>query len=298
MLDFQNICKQYRIAYIGEGHHHCHSGWIQIHCPFCASGESGWHLGFGLKHGNFNCWRCGKKKAWDILIAVFPKRSPSDIMKIVNDNQITKTGIPKKKKLRRKTIEKPPRMEAMSSAHKKYLKKENYDPDELEKIWNLQGTKHLSGNWSHRIIIPFYDLDENVIAYQGRILSKHGKPKYKMTENDKLPVEPDSIIYGLHKVPGDSIIIVEGCSDVWRMGPGAVATCGIDWKISQANQLRKYKNRFIMFDPENVAQKQAEKLAKWLSFYSGHTEIIDGLSCDPGDLPQKEADDITQELLF
>ncbi len=217
-------------------------------------------------------------------------------MQILKENETRKTIAPRQNKARRKTVVKPPQIEKLQRAHKTYLRRRKFNPDKLVEEWNLQATCHLSGAWSWRIIIPFYDQDENIIAYQGRTISKNRKPKYKMTEDDKLPVDPKTILYGIDKVPGDSIIVVEGVPDVWRLGAGAVATLGIDWKIEQANQIRKYKRRFIMFDPEPQAQKKAHALAKWLSFYGGETEIIDDLKCDPGSLSPKYAQGIRREL--
>jgi len=203
-----------------------------------------------------------------------------------------------KEKLGGKKVVKPPQMGELKHAHRNYLKRRKFNPDNLIDEWSLEATSHLSGPWSWRIIIPFHDIDDNIIAYQGRTISKSRKPKYKMTDDEHLPVDPKSILYGINKVHTDSIIVVEGVADVWRLGPGAVATLGIDWKIEQANQIRKFKRRFIMFDPDPQAQKRAEELAKWLSYYAGETEIIEGLKKDPGDLSQKYADKIINSLLI
>jgi hypothetical protein len=91
-------------------------------------------------------------------------------------------------------------------------------------------------------------------------------------------------------------VFVEGATDVWRLGVGAVAVLGIDWKKEQVAILKNFSRRFVMFDPEPLAQKRAEKLAESLSLYGGETEVITGLKCDPGDLPQDEADQIMKEL--
>jgi len=83
-----------------------------------------------------------------------------------------------------------------------------------------------------------------------------------------------------------------------RMGIGSVSIMGIDWKIEQAFILKDFKYRFIMFDPEPKAQKQAQKLAAWLAPFPGETEIISGLKTDPGDLSQEEANKFMKELGF
>jgi len=66
--------------------------------------------------------------------------------------------------------------------------------------------------------------------------------------------------------------------------------------LEQASILRQYKRRFILFDNEKIAQKQAEDLANWLAAFPGHTEVITGIKSDPGELSQGKADRIMREL--
>jgi hypothetical protein len=92
-------------------------------------------------------------------------------------------------------------------------------------------------------------------------------------------------------------VVVEGAADVWRLGPGAVATLGIDWKSPQAEELRLYPKRFIIYDPEPKAQAKAEELAKWLSSFKGHTEVVSGFKTDPGKFSDRLACKVMKELL-
>jgi DNA primase len=135
----------------------------------------------------------------------------------------------------------------------------------------------------------------SIISYQGRAISPSQKPRYKNIENEKMAQDPLEQLYGIEKIR-DAAIIVEGPTDVWRLGPGAVATFGIDWSMSQANILRKIPRRYIAFDPDERAQQRALQLAEWLSYYPGETEIIEGLDCDPGDHPEDEAQKIMEDL--
>lgn len=187
-------------------------------------------------------------------------------------------------------------MGPLAPQHIKYLRSRNFDPDKLTKLWDLTGTQHLSGEWSWRVIIPVKTASGQVIAYQGRSISPTAKPKYKMSRDEDILEEPQGLLYGLQWATGDDIIIVEGATGVWRLGPGTLATFGIDWKLPQANKLRKYKRRFILFDPEPQAQKRAQELAEWLSYFPGTTEILTGFDTDPGDFTEKQAEEIRQEL--
>ncbi len=113
---------------------------------------------------------------------------------------------------------------------------------------------------------------------------------------DKLPVEPDALLYGIHLVER-TVVVVEGPADVWRLGPGAVASLGVDWSVAQARALKDIPRRFIMFDPDRAAQQRARKLANYLAVYDGETTILQDMDVDPGDLPQEVADSIMKELI-
>ena len=135
-----------------------------------------------------------------------------------------------------------------------------------------------------------------MVAYQGRAINDDVRPKYKMADDKDCLMDPKTLVYGLHKAKEKEVIIVEGITDVWKLGRGAVATLGIDWNTTQANLLRCYTRRFIAFDPEPVAQKRAMELAKWLSFYPGVTELIEELSCDPGAMNEEEVEQLKSLL--
>jgi len=297
MLDFITLCKEFNIPYLESGHHHCHEGWIQTHCPFCADGTHGWHLGFGIEKGNMNCWRCGSHPIYKFLSTVLQNRgiSVKQILKLYGKDR---TVIPKKEaKPRRRKTKQPPNMGLFSNSHFSYLIQRRFNPPKLRREWNLKGTKGISSEWSWRIIAPIFNESELIVSYAGRSLNPKAKPKWKFSHKEEMSDDPKKMIYGIEKAQ-DRVLIVEGISDVWRMGVGAVALLGIDWKIEQAFILKNFSHRFIMFDPEIQAQKKAKELADWLAPFPGETEIISGLPSDPGDLDQDEANRYMKELGF
>lgn len=156
----------------------------------------------------------------------------------------------------------------------------------------------MSGGWKWRIVAPVKNAGEYTLGYTARAISPHNTLRWKTSDKSDSAGDPHAFVYGIHKAPTDRVLVVEGPSDVWRMGPGAVALMGIDWKKMQANQLRLFPRRYIMFDPEPNAQRQAQKLAEWLSPFPGETEIIEGIETDPGDMNPAEAEKIMKHLGF
>jgi hypothetical protein len=118
-----------------------------------------------------------------------------------------------------------------------------------------------------------------------------------MPKNDQMTDPPDTLLYGIDKAVDDFVVIVEGPTDVWRLGPGAVALLGIKWKAPQIKLLAQYPKRFVLLDNnETKAQQQAESLAQSLALYPGQTEIITGIDTDPGDMSPADAKTLMEEL--
>jgi hypothetical protein len=295
VFDLLRFAKAHQVPYAESGHHHCKAGWVQIHCPQCTGGRFGFHLGFQLEKGNFNCWRCGPIKVWDVVGMLLHTTRRDLVQKAITEFRKAGQTDVRKFTTRPYTVPVPPGTGPMAGIHKRYLTGRGFDPGKLAEEWGLKGTRFLSGAWNWRVIIPIHNEDGVIVAYQGRSVSDTVRPKYRFTDNKDCAEDPLEIIYGLDRVR-DSVVIVEGVTGVWRLGEGAVATFGIDWKRHQANRLRKIKRRFILFDPEPKAQQRAEALAKWMSVFPGETEVVSGFRTDPGDFSDRQAERIMRDL--
>lgn len=296
MLDFVSLCQEEGLPLIQEGHHHCHEGWAQTHCPFCSGGRDGWHLGFNLEGGNFNCWRCGSLGYYAVLRGLFPNRPLSEIKGLLAKYHRDFPTHKRQERPRKQQALKPPGIGPLKPVHEDYLKKRNFDPIKLVQDWNAYGTcQDPNIGWAWRIVVPIKNTDNEVTAYTGRALQKKRRPKWKTTEKDQCKQSPNSLLYGIEHVK-DSVVVVEGPADVWRLGKGAVALLGIDWTVEQAAIIRTIPHRFILFDPDTAAKKKAEELALWLAAFPGETELITEMNSDPGDMSQREADQLMQEL--
>ncbi len=304
-LNIEKFCQTYNVEYVETGHHHCHQGWVQIHCPFCTNGTHGFHLGFSTTKGNFNCWRCGGHGSWKVVSAVL-KTSRGDLIGRAFADCADKGDfafrVQQAREARQLVV--PPFLKPLGTRHKDYLRSRGYNATKMAGEWDLQGTRHLSGDWSWRVVAPIQDAKGRVVAYVGRTI-RNIKPKYKVSEKEECLVDPKHIIYGIHKASGGGVVVVEGPADVWRMGPGSVALLGIDWKREQASILRRFKRRFVLFDSRDKktgkidrnAQRRARKLANYLAMYAGETEIVDGFETDPGEFTDRYAAKVMKELL-
>lgn len=292
-LDVVRLAQDFRIPYLVSGHHHCHEGWVQVHCPFCAGGSSGWHLGFCIESGGCHCWRCGPLSPSKVLRALLPTEDLRGLFTRYESrgahHAVTREVVHSTQ------LRYPPNTDVLAPAHRRYLLDRNFDPDELASTWGLRGTGFEGNEWAWRIIIPILNREGVTVSYTGRAISDKKDPRYLTLENEKSLEDPRSLLYG-EQYATEAILIVEGPSDVWRLGPGAVATLGSSWTEEQAARIRRYKTRFIMFDNEIPAQRLAQRLAGAVASAPGTTEIITGLRTDPGDLTATEVTDLKREL--
>ena len=70
-MTIQELLEEHRVDYREAGaHHHARPGWLQIDCPYCGDGSSGFHLGINVENLYTNCWRCGPLHIMTVLAAV------------------------------------------------------------------------------------------------------------------------------------------------------------------------------------------------------------------------------------
>jgi DNA primase len=185
----------------------------------------------------------------------------------------------------------------LAPPHRNYLSARGFDPDNLIRTWSIKGVGSDGGRWSWRVVIPILDRFGTMQSYTGRAIGILVKPRYLTLDLEHSLTNPKHLLYGEH-LATDQVIIVEGPTDVWRFGPGAVATLGSSWTLEQAKKLSRFKRRYIMFDNEHTAQKLAAALASQLSPFPGETEIITGLESDPGELEHYRVQRIRRWLGF
>lgn len=290
-IDIITLFNDYNVDYT-DNHHHVTKGWVNVHCPFC-SGSRNYHLGVHLQTGACNCWRCGSHGLFNVLRILLNVNS-NELRNILNKymDMDALYLFSKRKKLKNRLNEnikiKTPYID-LTEKHRKYLQKRNYDVDSLINIWGLKSFDRI-GDYKYRIFIPIY-FKNKIVSYQGRTTSDTVIPRYKTCSKEDELIHHKYIVYGYdYAVMNDSIIVVEGVTDAWRIGTGAVATFGITYTITQALLLANFKKVYIMYDNEKNAIRQAKNLGKDISLI-GNSEVYvltNYDSDDPGNLSEKE----------
>ena len=299
-MNIIQLYKDFNVPFATEGHKHCREGWVNTTCPFC-TGNPGMHLGYNMADDFYVCWRCGWKathKALALLIHVSEKEAKEIARKYggkshVNSAVTVKVG--------QKKFRLPPSTAPMNDRHKRYLTKRKFDPEVIEKIWDVQGTGPISLmdgiSFSHRLVIPIY-WEDRIVSFQTRDITAKHSLRYITCPEQRERIKHKHIFYqAIPTKDSDACICVEGVTDAWRFGYGAIATFGIKYTKYQVREISKrFKKVFVVFDDDPQAIKQSEKLTAELILRGVDAYSIK-IQGDPGDMAQADADALKKELL-
>ena len=311
MMNILKLYKDHHITIAGPGQRHYRYGWVNTPCPFCTgSGKPGNHLGFCVdpadeRFGSFVCYRCGGKRVLDAISGVLgiSKEQARNIIASYGGISTVPTLIKPKAIRYTREVLLPPRTKRIQDipGALKYVLDRRFDPDYLEQVWGVRATgagsvvkakdgdKNIKVDYSYRLIIPVYHKGK-LVTYQGRDWTGKVSPKYKAAHPSVEAAPIKDILYGLDKAEGiDTGVLVEGVTDVWRIGIGGIACFGIKYREPQVRLLiEHFKALKILFDTEPQAKIQALKIIKALVPYLPVDWIKLPKGKDPADLTQEE----------
>lgn len=301
-MDTARLLDALRIPYTTEGKNATRNG-LSVRCPFCDDPSN--HGSFHKYSLHYRCWRCKGGKGIDALKALSGANDAviAQAMRNCGGPAIIREEAPKYAD----TLTLPGR--ALLPYHRNYLMKRGLDPDYIVQRYGIRGTspfdKFEGLNYANRIIIPIYDLDGNLVSFQGRdVTGMDGVERYKVCPIKKARMHYKDTVYAGHLATGDKVIVLEGVVDVWKFGPGAVATFGTGCKKSQILALTNWRDVVFFFDPEKDAQNKAREYAEELALmgvrasvaYEDFGTTSNGKKRDVGDLEPHEIIRIRSEL--
>jgi hypothetical protein len=187
----------------------------------------------------------------------------------------------------------PPNAGMLLQAHRQYLINRGFDPDALVRLWGIGGIG-IDSKLMWRVYIPVI-VEGQTVSWTTRSLVDEG-PRYINSPKEHELISLKHTLYGIDYVR-HATVVVEGCIDAWRIGPGAVATFGLAYTPAQLTLLSKIPVRCVAFDNEIVAQKTADRLCRELQSFPGVTYRAVIHSSDPGSANQQEVEEIRNRFL-
>lgn len=280
-MTFEEVLDTLKIPYRTSGHHHCRDGWVQLDCPFCGKGSEKFHLGYNIRSHYMNCWKCGPHSVKSTLFRA-SRASKEEIGRLLGS--LDQSGVLAEDELVLTGRLRLPRgLEPLGAAHRRNLTNRGFDPDEIERLWRVQGLGR-TAELPWRIFIPIH-FKGKVVSWTTRSLGN--KQRYMSASREDEDIDHKHLLYG-QDYCSHSIIIVEGPTDVWNVGPGAVATFGLSFTSHQVKRMGLHPFRYVCFDSTKDAQSRAVQLADLLSVFPGETHIVELDAEDPGSASKKE----------
>lgn len=269
-------------------------GWVEIRCVFPLCDDPSFHLGISPDL-YYHCWICGEKGGIRKLVREICSQHRADFKSTYN-HYFSDLGIPEvthhHKLSAPDVLTLPEHIEnELPLAAKQYLLKRRYDPDIIIQKYGLKWGNRLS-DFNFRIIVPVFYLYK-MVGFVGRAISDGVSPKYKNAKD----MNTKQHLYNIDRA-GDSIAVVEGIFDAWRIGDGAVATFGIEWTSDQVSLLikKKIKHAIIIFDGERNAQKKARALGSVLSGFMDVEIIEPDADVDPDTMSEDDLVELRQMM--
>lgn len=288
-MRFQDLLREHRIQFWTEGKY-CRPGWIQFHCPFCfgRSNPDKPYAGYHISGNYVNCWACGPHPVGKVITAL-TGMSWKETKAVLESLDIPFV----EKEVRTGTLKLPLNRGPLLKPHRQYLRKREFSPKEIEALWRIEGlgfdgqrkdSDYYDLTW--RIFIPVIHKGKTV-SWTSRSLVDTGS-RYMSASEDEEAISHKTLLYG-EDYASTAISIHEGPTDVWRVGPGAVATLGTGFTPAQVLKMARYARRIVCFDSEPAAQQRARKLCSLLEVFPGETlnvqlDAKDAGSATPGEV--------------
>lgn len=271
--------------------HHVTNGWVGVACPTCDGlGSDTHHLGINLNSLACSCWKCGTKPFLATLAEI--TRLPYHQIETLA-GPLRKTA-PAKRVEVRGVLRIPAGVEPLLGPHKKYLRKRGFDPDQLSKLWNVQGIG-LAAKLAWRIWIP--------VSYQGQVVSwttrgiSDTARRYVSADKNEEAYPAKKLLFGADFVR-HAAVVCEGPLDAMAVGPGAVATMGVNYTQSQVAKLSKFPVVAVCFDAEPDAQRRARRLCDELKAFGGQVwNVVLESGKDAASASKKEIRELRRRFL-
>ncbi len=305
MFDVIKYLESEDIDYHVAGEKNVTKGNIGITCPMPDCDDKSWHCNIHLEDQFFKCWNCNGGGQLNYLVACLQDCSWAQANTIISRFQTEFPERPIGSHPSRENIQPDPQSDPLRGIkgevsfprmHLDYLRGRNFDPDLLIPEYGLKAISNV-GPYRFRILVPIVQNGE-MVSFTTRDVTGRSTPYLHCPDGRSITPIKDCL-YNLDSV-GDKVIIVEGVTDVWRLGKGTVATFGTNFTKRQVELLhdRGIERAFVLFDPEEQAQRKARELTGLLALFVRWVERLELASGDPADMSPERVLELKKNLNF
>ena len=215
-MKLEDLFREHNIPFKRAGeHHHACAGWLQMDCPKCGRGTKKYHMGFNTYGRYFNCFRCGKMDAVEVVSDLLDVTTGQAIGILkeaeVSSGPVTAIQAKVSGKLRL-----PYGLGPLAKPHRLYLKRRGFDPDELVKLYKIQAIKW-APKLAWRIFIPIFNKAGEMVSWTTRAILKNDPLRYVSASLKQEKESHKTLLYSENLVEGHSICVVEGPISQWAV---------------------------------------------------------------------------------
>lgn len=306
-FDTRSFLRDRGITYKDRGKN-ISQDWIGIRCLWCNDPSN--HLGIHLYKGTINCYRCPiSGTVIKLIMKVDRCNYDQALYTLKNFNRIRSTHseiYERERSSTRKRISSAKSnisllsqynfsSKIMLDVHETYLKQvREFDPLYLRKKYKILFCGPL-GKYRLRIIIPFYERDQ-AVTFTARDSTQKSPVPYINCPNAEALIDTRDTLYNLENARSQTVIVVEGAFDVWRIGDDCVATMGTKYTSAQVRLLSAFRRVFVLYDAEEEAQRNAENLCKDLNTLVSEVVRLQLPHGDPADLSPGDAKHLRKQV--
>lgn len=296
LFDIIDYLEDRGIDYLTAGSKNTSAGWISISCVFC--GDRSNHMGINLESNLCSCFKCGKKGSVLILVQAIDNCGYNWAVKTIDKFVLKDFShlVKKERTHAERTILPGGTSDNFLPIHDKYLTLRRFDRKFLQRRYDIMSIGPTCDDWKFRICIPVFQ-GGNIVTFVARDTTGKSEIKYKNCPAERCVKQVKDCLYGIDQIrEGDSVILVEGIFDAWRIGTGAVCTFGTQVTDEQIRVLasKRIKNAFVMFDSD--ATSKATTLCHCISSVVANVEQIELLEGDPDNLDEDEVWNLKRDL--
>lgn len=182
------------------------------------------------------------------------------------------------------------------------------DIPDIGRAWLLKGgvstflSTHYHIGWSakmHRVVIPVYDVQGNLVAVQARAVEKYQKPKYRNKIGVSTSLFWSDSAVSLQEPVGEWCVLTEDILSTLRVGRLQHAVASLGTSISHrtaARILKHHRQIIIWYDGDAAGVKGAAKARKVLEL-QGAEVIVIRTEEDPKSYNNEQITNIIQEAI-
>lgn len=233
-FNWPEFFERHNVPYVTHGPNTAR-GNASIRCPWCGVADSSEHMGVHLDTGMYGCWRNARHRGrnpvrliaallgctWAEAEELWGKRpvvASGSLLATVSNVLSDKSPLYPKKDL---SLPKDFRKLTEWGAGKPFI---NYlvdrgfvAPDEFAAQYDLRYT--ISGRWKHRVIVPLYGEEGELLTWLGRAINDHPIRYDTLAKDDGAVRTPKQVIYrppGIEQ-GGRLLVVTEGPFDALKV---------------------------------------------------------------------------------